>query len=173
VSQFEPPCYKIASASLTDDRLLAYTRAQGKPIILSTGMSAPDEINHAIDILRTHDLALLHSCSAYPAHYEELNLRIIQTLRDRYGVPVGYSGHESGIPASVAAVAMGACIIERHITLDRAMWGSDHAASLGPNGIGQLVEYIRLVEKSMGDGVKRVLESELPVRAKLRRVGGR
>jgi N-acetylneuraminate synthase len=170
IAEFDVPCFKIASASLTDDNLLRRTRAKGKPIILSTGMSTLAEIDHAIEVLGKENLILLHACSTYPAHYEELNLRCIPTLRERYGVPVGYSGHESGLPSSVASVALGACMMERHITLDRAMWGSDHAASLEPNGITRLISYIRLVEKSMGDGVKRVWESEQPVIKKLRRV---
>jgi len=170
INQFEVPCYKIASASLTDDKLLRHTRATGKPIILSTGMTTVEEIDHAVEILGKKDLVLLHACSTYPAYYDELNLRVIQTLSERYGVPVGYSGHETGLPSSVAAAVLGACIIERHITLDRSMWGSDHAASLEPNGITRLIRDIRLVEKSMGDGVKRVLEREQPVIQKLRRV---
>jgi N-acetylneuraminate synthase len=171
IDQFDPPCYKVASASLTDDELLRHTRAKRKPVILSTGMSTIEEIDHAVNVLGTTDLVLLHTCACYPAHYTELNLRAIESLRDRYGVPVGYSGHETGLPSSVAAVALGACCIERHITLDRAMWGSDHAASLEPNGIGRLVSYIRLVEQSMGDGVKRVIDREVPIIKKLRRVG--
>jgi N-acetylneuraminate synthase len=167
---FALPCFKIASASLTDDSLLEKTRELGKPIILSTGMSTLEEMDHAVSVLGKRDLILLHACSAYPASYEELNLRVIPQLRERYGVPVGYSGHETGIPSSVAAVALGACCVERHITLDRAMWGTDHAASLEPNGITRLVRDIRLIEKSMGDGVKRVYDSEIPVRNKLRRV---
>ena len=117
------------------------------------------------------NLVLLHSCSTYPAYYEELNLRVIPVLRQQFGVPIGYSGHETGIPSSVAAVALGACVVERHITLNRSMWGSDQAASLEPNGIGRLVRDIRLIETSMGDGVKRVLEREVPIMQKLRRVG--
>lgn len=171
INQFDVPCFKIASPSLTDENLLRHTRATGRPIILSTGMSTLEEIDRAVEILGTDDLILLHACSAYPAHYEELNLRVISRLRRRYGVPVGYSGHETGLPSSVAAAALGACMIERHITLDRSMWGSDHAASLEPNGVNKLVGYVRLVEKSMGDGVKRVLEREHPVIKKLRRVG--
>lgn len=172
VAQFDVPCFKIASASLTDDNLLRHTRATGKPILLSTGMSTIEQIDRAITVLGKNDLILLQACSTYPAYYEELNLKAIDTLVDRYNLPVGYSGHETGLPASIAAVAMGACVLERHITLDRAMWGSDQAASLEPNGITQLVRYIRIVEKSMGDGVKRVLEREQPVIQKLRRVGG-
>src|SRR5207302_1920331 len=123
----------------TDDHLLRHTRAKGKPIVLSTGMSSQEQIDHAVDVLGKKALIILHSCSTYPAYYEELNLRAMQTLRDWYGVPVGYSGHESGLPSSVGAVALGACMLERHITLDRALWGSDHAASLEPNGINKLV----------------------------------
>jgi N-acetylneuraminate synthase len=171
INEFDVPCFKIASASLTDDNLLRHTRATGRPILLSTGMSTVAEIDHAVEVLGKENLALLHACSTYPAHYEELNLRAINTLEERYGVPVGYSGHESGLPSSVAAVAMGACIVERHITTDRAMWGSDQAASLEPNGITKLVSYIRVVERSMGDGVKRVLDREQPILKKLRRVG--
>jgi N-acetylneuraminate synthase len=172
INRFNIPCYKIASASLTDDNLLRHIRSTGKPIILSTGMSTIEEIDHAVEVLGRDDLVLLHATSTYPASYPELNLRTIVTLRNRYCVPVGYSGHETGIPSSVVAVALGACCIERHITLDRAMWGSDHAASLEPNGITRLVRDIRLVEQSMGDGVKRVLEREQPIIRKLRRVGG-
>jgi N-acetylneuraminate synthase len=170
IERFDVPCYKIASASLTDDNLLLYTRAKGHPIILSTGMSTLEQVDHAVDVLGKEDLIILHSCSTYPAYYEELNLRVIQTLKQRYGVPVGYSGHETGIASSVAAMALGACMIERHVTWDRSMWGSDHAASLEPNGITRLVHDIRLVETSMGDGVKRVIQRELPVMKKLRRV---
>ena len=171
IARFDVPCFKIASASLTDDRLLHHTREKGKPIILSTGMSTVKEVDHAVGILGKQDLILLHACSTYPAYYEELNLRVIDALRDRYGVLVGYSGHETGLPSSVAAAVLGACVIERHITLDRSMWGSDHAASLEPNGITRLIRDIRLIEKSMGDGVKRVLEREQPIIKKLRRVG--
>jgi N-acetylneuraminate synthase len=170
VAQFDVPCFKIASASLTDDNLLRHTRATGKPLILSTGMSTLEDIDHAIRVLGRDDLAIMHSCSTYPAYYEELNLRVINSLQERYGLPIGYSGHETGLPSSVAAVVLGACMVERHITLDRSMWGSDHAASLEPNGINRLVRDIRLVETSMGDGVKRVLEREQPVIKKLRRV---
>jgi N-acetylneuraminate synthase len=155
---------------LTDDKLLRHTRGKGRPIILSTGMSTIEEIDHAVDVLGKKDLILLHACSVYPAHYPELNIRAIATLRERYGVPVGYSGHETGLPSTIAAVALGACCIERHVTLDRAMWGSDQAASLEPNGLGRIVSYIRIVEQSMGDGVKRVVEREHPVIQKLRRV---
>lgn len=171
IARFDVPCFKIASASLTDHNLLRHTRAKGKPIVLSTGMSTLEEIDGAVQVLGKDDLIILHSCSTYPAYYEELNLRVIKTLCDRYHVPVGYSGHETGLPSSVAAVVLNACMLERHVTLDRSMWGSDHAASLEPNGITRLVRDVRLIEKSMGDGVKRVLEREQPVIRKLRRVG--
>jgi len=171
IDQFDPPFYKIASASLTDDALLRHTRSKGKPIVLSTGMSTLDQIDHAVDVLGKHDLVLLHSCSTYPAQYPELNLRVIPALRERYEVLIGYSGHETGIASSVAAAVLGACIVERHVTLDRSLWGSDHAASLEPNGIMRVIRDIRLVEAAMGDGVKTVLPSEVPVMQKLRRVG--
>ncbi len=170
IAQFNPPCYKIASASLTDDNLLRHHRTKRKPIILSTGMSTLEQIDHAVAVLGKDDLILLHSTSTYPANYEELNLRCIPVLQKRYGVPVGYSGHETGLPSSEAAVALGACVVERHITLDRAMWGSDHAASLEPNGITRLMRDIRLIETSLGDGIKRVYEREQPILKKLRRV---
>lgn len=170
IQRFNVPCYKIASASLTDDHLLRHTRATGKPIILSTGMSTTEQIDHAVEILGKDNLVLLHACSTYPAYYEELNLRAIPAMKDRYAVPVGYSGHETGIPSTIAAVVLGACCVERHITMDRSMWGSDHAASLEPNGISRVVRDIRLVEQSMGDGVKRVFEREQPIIKKLRRV---
>ena len=171
IQRFDVPCFKIASASLTDDNLLRHTRSTGKPILLSTGMSTVQEIDHAVEVLGKDNVVLLHACSTYPAYYEELNLKAIATLRERYDIPIGYSGHETGLPSTVAAVALGACVVERHITTDRAQWGTDHAASLEPNGITKLASYIRLVEKSMGDGVKRVLEREQPILKKLRRVG--
>lgn len=171
IDQYPVPCYKIASASLTDDNLLRRTRATGKPLLLSTGMSTLEEIDHAIEVLGKEDLILIHTTSTYPADYKELDLRVIQTLRRRYGILVGYSGHETGIATSVAAVALGACVIERHITLERSMWGSDQAASLGPSGLTKLTRDIRLVEMAMGSGEKRVHEREIPVMKKLRRVG--
>jgi len=171
MEQFDTPVYKIASASLTDDNLLRHIRKTGKPVIASTGMSTYEEIDHAVDVLGKDDLILMHATSTYPAKYEHLNLRAIPTMAERYGVPVGYSGHETGIPSSVAASVLGACCVERHITLDRALWGSDHAASLEPNGITRLVRDIRLCALSMGDGIKRVYEEEVPVMKKLRRVG--
>jgi N-acetylneuraminate synthase len=171
LERYRTPVYKIASASLTDDNLLRYVRKTGKPVILSTGMSTYAEIDHAVEVLGKNDLVLMHATSTYPANYDELNLKCIPTMAARYGLPIGYSGHETGIPTSVAAVVLGACCVERHITLDRAGWGSDQAASLEPNGITRLVRDIRLWEQSTGDGIKRVYERELPIIKKLRRVG--
>jgi N-acetylneuraminate synthase len=168
---FNPPVYKVASASLTDDHLLRHIRATGKPVIASTGMSTYAEIDHAVEVLGKDNLILMHTTSTYPAKYEQLNLRAIPTMAQRYNIPIGYSGHETGIPTSVAAAVLGACCVERHITMDRAMWGSDQAASLEPNGISRLVRDIRLCEQSMGDGVKKVYDEEVPVMKKLRRVG--
>jgi N-acetylneuraminate synthase len=171
IETFSPAFYKIASASLTDHNLLRHHRRYERPIILSTGMSDVDQIDRAVEALGTRDLILLHTTSTYPSATEELNLRAIPTLRCRYGIPVGYSGHEVGLAPSVAAAALGACVIERHITLDRAMWGSDQAASVEPQGFSRLVKDVRAVEQAMGDGVKRVWDSEVPVMQKLRRVG--
>jgi len=171
IERFDPPAYKIASASLTDDALLRHHRATGRPIIASTGMSSLEEIDHAVQVLGRDDLVLLHTTSTYPTAIDELNLAVIATLRERYDVPVGYSGHEVGLAPSVAAVALGACVVERHITLDRAMWGTDQAASVEPQGFARLVRDIRAVESALGDGRKVVYDSELPVRDKLRRVG--
>ncbi|WP_458040665.1 MULTISPECIES: N-acetylneuraminate synthase family protein [Bacteria] len=163
--------HKVASACLTDLPLLQALRDTGKPIILSTGMSTIAQIDAALEVLGTDRLVLLHATSTYPMEPDEANLRVIPTLRDRYpGVPVGYSGHERGLQISVAAVALGAVAIERHITLDRTMWGSDHAASLEPAGLQHLVRDIRIIEQALGDGVKRVFPGEEAPMAKLRRV---
>ena len=170
IEQFNPPCYKIASASLTDVELLRYHRKFGKPLILSTGMSTMEQIEHAVEVLGTENLTICHSTSTYPAKPEELNLDVILNLRKRYDVPIGYSGHEVGVPTSYAAVVLGACMVERHITLDRALWGSDQAASLEPLGIKRLVECIRALAIARGDGVKRVYPSEFPIIKKLRKV---
>jgi len=169
IEQFDPPCYKIASASLTDDKLLKHHRKYGKPIILSTGMSTLEQIEHAVDVLGQDQLIILHSTSTYPSKPEELNLRMITTLREKFSTPIGYSGHEVGLYTSFAAVVLGACMVERHITLDRAMWGSDQAASVEPQGISKLVENVRILKVAMGDGAKKVYESEIPIIKKLRR----
>ena len=171
IEQYASPCYKIASACLTNDNLLRYHKSLGRPIILSTGMSTMEQIDHAVEILGHENLILMHCMSTYPAKIEELNLKVIPRLIERYDIPVGYSGHEVGLYTTLAAVVLGACAVERHITLDRAMWGSDQAASVEPHGIARLVKDIRAVEIAMGDGVKRVHESEIPVMRKLRKVG--
>jgi len=171
--QFDTPVYKVASACLTDDELLSAIARTDKPVIMSTGMSTLDEIDHAVSLLDRNRLVLGQATSTYPCKPEELNLRAIGALRNRYRVPVGYSGHETGLQTTVAAVALGAAFIERHITLDRAMWGTDHAASVEPGGLQRLVRDIRIVEASLGDGKKIVYESEIPIRAKLRLVVGK
>ena len=170
LEEFDPPCHKIASASLTDDGLLRHIRKTGRPVILSTGMSTMGEIERAVEILGTDGLVLMHTVSTYPAKTEDLNLKVIQTLARRFpDVPIGYSGHEHGTTRSVCAVALGACMVERHITLDRAMYGSDQAASLEPTGLKLMVDNIRAFEAALGDGVKRVIPAEVSVKEKLRR----
>jgi N-acetylneuraminate synthase len=171
IERFNPPCYKVASASLTDDNLLRRYRQTGQPMIVSTGMSTVEQIDHAIEVLGRDDLVLLHATSTYPSKLEELNLRVIPRMIERYGVPIGYSGHEVGLYTTLAAVVLGACVVERHITLDRAMWGSDQAASVEPQGLARLVKDIRAVESALGDGLKRVYDTEIPIMRKLRRVG--
>jgi len=163
--------HKVASASVTDLELLAALAATGKPVILSTGMSTMEQIDAAVEVLGTENLIILHATSTYPLPPEEANIRMIPTLRAAYpGIPIGYSGHERGLQISLAAIALGATAVERHITLDRAMWGSDHAASLEPTGFEHLVRDIRVIEQAMGDGVKQVFPGELAPMAKLRRV---
>ncbi|WP_201276607.1 N-acetylneuraminate synthase family protein [Marisediminicola senii] len=163
--------HKVASASVTDIGLLHALAATGKPVILSTGMSTIEQIDAAVAVLGTDRLVMMHATSTYPLPHDEVNLRTIETLRRRYaGVPIGYSGHERGLQVSIAAVALGAVAVERHITMDRTMWGSDHAASLEPAGFEHLVRDIRIVGEAMGDGVKRVFPGEHAPMAKLRRV---
>jgi len=169
MEQFNPPCYKIASASLTDDQLLQHHRNYERPIILSTGMSTEEQIQHAVGVLGSDQLILLHCTSTYPAAAEELNLRVIETLKRTFPVPVGYSGHESSFLPTFAAVMVGANVIERHITLDRAMWGSDQAASLEPAAFERLIKYVRELDVILGDGIKKVYDSELPIIKRLRR----
>ncbi|GAB3652548.1 N-acetylneuraminate synthase family protein [Actinocorallia lasiicapitis] len=169
LEEFDVVTHKVASASITDKELLRALAKTGKPIILSTGMSEIEEIDEAVEILGTGNLVILHATSTYPLPAEEANLRTIATLQNRYGVPVGYSGHERGLQISLAAVTLGACAVERHITLDRTMWGSDHAASLEPAGLQHLVRDIRVIESALGDGVKRVFPGEAEPRERLRR----
>ena len=171
IEQFNPPLYKAASASLTDLPLLRKMQATGKPLMLSSGMSQMVEIETAVTHLNPHNLLLAHSTSAYPCPVEQLNLRMILTLKERYpDIPIGYSGHEVGLAPTWAAVALGATFVERHITLDRAMWGSDQAASVEVMGLHHLVRDIRDIEKALGDGIKRVYPAEEKMMEKLRRV---
>ena len=167
---FNVPCQKIASACLTDSELLNAINKTKTTTILSTGMSSMQEIDKAVSLLNDVPLAIAQATSTYPAEASELNLRAIQTFSEKYKVPVGYSGHERGLQVTIAAVALGATFIERHITLDRSMWGTDHSASLEPEGLKKLVRDIRIVELALGDGKKKVYDSEIPIRAKLRRV---
>lgn len=171
LASYRIPFIKIASACLTDDELLKRTADTRIPVILSTGMSTLEQIDHAVSMLDTKSLTLMATTSSYPMDPAEANLKTIQTLKDRYGVPVGYSGHETGLQISIAAAALGAVAIERHITLDRTNWGSDQAASLEPQGLAHLVRDIRIVESAMGDGIKKVWESEIAPMKKLRRIG--
>jgi N-acetylneuraminate synthase len=166
---FEPVCYKVASATITDDELVDRIAKTGRPVILSTGMSTMDEIRGAVARLDGSDLLLAHATSTYPCKPEELNLRMIETLGAEFDRPVGYSGHEVGLQTTLAAVVMGATFVERHITLDRAMWGTDQSASVEPGGLMRLVRDIRTIESALGDGVKRVYDSELPSRDKMRK----
>ncbi|MCI2267007.1 N-acetylneuraminate synthase family protein [Sediminivirga luteola] len=171
LERFDVPVHKIASASVTDLELLKAVAETKKPILLSTGMSTLEQIDKAVETVGTENLVLMHSTSTYPLPPEEANLRAIQTLKDRYQVPVGYSGHETGLQISLAAVALGAVTVERHITLDRTMWGSDQAASLEPHGFHRLVRDIRILEEALGDGNKRVMPGEEAKVASLRKVG--
>lgn len=166
---YKPVCYKIPSASLTDHALLKRVRDTGSPVILSTGMSTMEQIKKAVEVLNIEKLLITHSTSAYPCDPHELNLKMIETLQKTFPCPIGYSGHEVGLVPSVVAVALGACLVERHITLDRALWGTDQAASVEPGGFRRLVKYIRVTEESLGDGIKRVYRSEHPSIRRLRR----
>ena len=170
IEQFNVPCYKIASASLTDDNLLKYTRSKGKPILLSTGMSTMEQIKHAVEILGKENLIIYHCTSTYPSNAEETNLKVIENFKKDFDCPIGYSGHERGVTPSVLAVALGANSVERHITIDRTNWGSDQAASLEMAGLYHLVRDIRQVPDLLGDGKKVVYSRELPIIEKLRRI---
>jgi N-acetylneuraminate synthase len=171
MEKFDTPAYKVPSASLTDHNLLKHVRKTGKPVIISTGMSTMEQIHKGVNAVGEDNLVIMHCTSTYPCEPEELNLKMIETLRKEFpNNPIGYSGHEVGLVPSAVAIAFGATSIERHITLDRAMWGSDQAASVEPSGFERLVKYIRVTEASLGDGVKKVYESEKGSMKKLRRV---
>ncbi len=171
IEQFDVPCHKVASAMLTDDNFLLKLKDIGKPVLLSTGMSTMDEIRHAVDLLGVENIVLFHCTSTYPTAHNEINLRVIEELRREFDCPVGYSGHERGILPSVLSVQLGASAVERHITTDRTLWGSDQAASLEPEGLRRMVRDIREVKLVLGDGKKVVYDSEIPVRNKLRKTG--
>ena len=172
LEDYDPVAYKIPSASLTDHALLRHLHKTGRPLILSTGMSTMEQIDAAVQVIGMENVMITHATSTYPCDPEELNLKVIPVLRQKFPFPIGYSGHEVGLIPSVVAVSLGACLVERHITLDRAMWGSDQAASVEPGGFERLVKYVRVAEQSLGDGVKKVYASELPSQKKLRRVSG-
>jgi N-acetylneuraminate synthase len=173
MEKFDTPAYKIPSASLTDYDLIRKAQATDRPLILSSGMSTMEQIRKGVQIAGEKDLVLMHCTSTYPCEPEELNLKMVDTLRREFpNIPIGYSGHEVGLVPSAVAVAFGACMIERHLTLDRAMWGSDQAASVEPGGFERLVKYIRVTEASLGDGVKKVYDSEQNSIKRLRRVNG-
>ncbi len=168
MEQFNPPGYKIASASLNDHELIDEHVKTGRPLIVSTGMSTLEEIDAATSRVKPGKLIITHTTSTYPCPTEELNLRVIPSLVDQFKCPVGYSGHEVGLQTTGAAVALGACLVERHITLDRTLWGSDQAASIEPWGLMRLVRDIRAIEAALGDGKKIIYESEAKIRKRLR-----
>jgi len=171
MEKFNTPAYKVPSASLTDFNLIRKARATGKPLILSSGMSTMEQVKKGIEIAGEKNLVMMHCTSTYPCEPEELNLKMVETLRREFpNFPIGYSGHEVGLVPTAIAVAFGACMVERHLTLNRAMWGSDQAASVEPHGFETLVKYIRVTQASLGDGVKKVYESEMGSMKKLRRV---
>lgn len=170
IDELGSPAFKIPSPDIINLPLLEHVAKKGKPMIVSTGMSTMEEIEEAVDTIYHNGnppLILLHCVSTYPCENYDVNLRVMHQLRDRFDVAVGYSGHDRGVAIPVAAVALGACVVEKHITLDRAMKGSDHSASLEPDGLKRVVRYIRNAEMAMGDGAKRILDAEVPIRAKL------
>lgn len=169
IEQFDVPCHKVASALLTDDEFLLKLKSTEKPILLSTGMSTMEEIRHAVNLLGQENLILFHCTSTYPTAHREINLRVIEEYRKEFNCPIGYSGHEKGLLPSILSVQLGACAVERHITTDRTLWGSDQAASLEPEGLRRMVRDIREVKIVLGNGKKVVYDSEIPVKNKLRK----
>jgi len=171
LQQFNPPVYKMSSASLTDDDLIGKIKETGKPVIVSTGMSTIEQIEKAVEKLGAENILLAQSTSAYPCKVDNLNLKVISTYKSKFpNIPIGYSGHETGLAPTYAAVALGATFVERHITLDRALWGSDQAASVEPQGLEKLVRDIRDIELALGDGIKIIYENELKSIQKLRKI---
>ncbi len=170
MERFSPVCHKICSAVLTDDHLLQCISSAERPMILSTGMSTMEEIRHAVSLLDQDRLLIAHCTSSYACKPEELNLNMIRILQREFACPIGYSGHELGLITTCAAVAIGASFVERHITLDRSMWGNDQSASLEPRDLKRLVRDIREIEEALGDGTKQVYESEEAALLKLRKI---
>lgn len=170
MEQFNVCAYKIPSALITDLELLKYIKKTNKPMLISTGMSTTEEIDSALNVTGLDNIVLYHCTSTYPSDNSELNLNVIKTFKEKYDCPIGYSGHEKGIVSSVVAVVLGAVSVERHITLDRTLWGSDQAASLEPEGLRKMVRDIRNTRAFLGDGIKKVYDSELPIKKKLRRI---
>ncbi len=168
--QFDCNYNKVASAMIVYDELLEMIASEGKHTFISTGMSTMEDISNAVDIFRKHNCSfeLMHTISTYPMKDENANLSLINTLRDEFKCNVGYSGHESGIAISVAAAAMGITSLERHITLDRSMYGSDQSASLEPAGLRNLVGSVGKIAVAMGDGIKTIIDDEVPIASKLR-----
>ena len=164
------PIIKIPSALITDIGLLTKIALTNLPVMMSTGMSTMEQITKAVSLLNPKNLLIAHSTSAYPCEPKELNLKMIPVLEKKFEVPIGYSGHETGLQTTVAAVTLGASFIERHVTLDRAMWGSDQSASVEPQGLKKMVRDIRIIEVALGDGIKKVYESELKPMSRLRKV---
>ena len=173
LNQYDIPFIKIPSALITNLELLKATAETGKKIIISTGMSTMDDVDNAVNAIKSKnsnaDFALLHCNSSYPAPNKDLNLRCIQTLKEKYNCEVGYSGHEFGLTTTIASICLGATIIERHITLDRTMWGTDQMCSVEPQGLIKLVRGVRELNSALGDGIKVVTETEIPIREKLRK----
>ena len=170
LKQFNCKFNKVASAMITYNDLLKEIASEGKYTFISTGMSTIEDIDNAVEIFREYKcpFELMHCVSTYPMKESDANLNVIRTLKDKYNCNVGYSGHETGIAVSIGASAMGISSLERHITLDRSMYGSDQSASLEPNGLRMLLGSVRKVEQAMGDGIKKILYAEIPIGEKLR-----
>jgi N-acetylneuraminate synthase len=168
--QFDLKYNKVASAMIVHYNLLKAIAEEGKHTFISTGMSTYEDIQKAIDIFNAANCSfeLMHTVSTYPMRDEDANLLVINSLRQKFNCDVGYSGHEVGLAVSYGAAALGITSLERHITLDRSIYGSDQSASIEPNGLRMLVGAVRKIEKAMGDGVKRILDAEVPIARKLR-----
>ena len=169
MQKIKTPFYKIASACITDIGLLKLLKKTNKPLIMSTGMSTEAQINKCAKLLGEKNLCIMHCTSSYPSRTDELNLNYIKKLKNKYTKSViGYSGHETNLSSTIAAVVLGAKIIERHITLDRSMWGTDQKSSIEPLGLARLIRDIKIVTDSMGDGIKKIYKTEKPMIEKLR-----